>query len=72
MLYYFKASVPTFFNLNLNLHQLQAMIICYPTIYDMILLALVSYIKILIEWKYPVFPDRILKGAFWSMLFFAQ
>jgi hypothetical protein len=36
------------------LHQLQAMFICYPTIYDMTMLALVSYMKILIEWKYPV------------------
>jgi hypothetical protein len=25
------------------------------------MLSLVSYIKILIEWKYPVYPDSILK-----------
>jgi hypothetical protein len=57
MLCYFKASVLTFFNCNYNfhfnfkiiLHQLQAMFICYPTIYDMTMLALVSYMKILIE-----------------------
>jgi hypothetical protein len=34
------------------LHQLQAMFICYPTIYDMTMLALVSCVNILIEWKY--------------------
>jgi hypothetical protein len=72
MLYYFKARAPTFlhFNYNFNfnfqilkqfVHQLQAMFICYPTIYDMTMLALVSYMKILIEWKYPVYPDSILK-----------
>jgi hypothetical protein len=43
-----------------NMHQLQAMFICYPTIYDMTMLALVSYMKILIEWMYPVYPDSIL------------
>jgi hypothetical protein len=37
------------------------MFICYPTIYDMTMLALVSYMNILIEWKYPVYPDSILK-----------
>ena len=44
------------------LHQLQAMFICYPTIYDMTMLALASYMKILIEWKYMyiVYPDSIL------------
>jgi hypothetical protein len=73
MLYYFKARVPTLFHFNLNLnlkfkilkqflHQPQAMCICYPTIYDMTMLEFVSYIKILIEWKYPVYPDSILKG----------
>jgi hypothetical protein len=69
MLYYFKARVPIFLHLNLNLnfkivkqflHQLQAMFICYPTIYDMAMFSLVSYMKILIEWKYPVYPDSIL------------
>jgi hypothetical protein len=71
MLYYFKARVSTFLNFNYNfnfnfkmlytfLHQLQAMFICYPTVYDM--LALVSYMKILIEWKYPVYPDSILNA----------
>jgi hypothetical protein len=54
MIYYFKAMVSTFLHLNLDLnlnfkilklfmHQLQAMSICYPTIYDMTMLALVSY-----------------------------
>jgi hypothetical protein len=54
MLYYFKARVHTFlhFNYNFNfnfkilklcLHQLQAMSLCYPTIYDMTMLALVSH-----------------------------
>jgi hypothetical protein len=37
------------------------MFICYPTIYDMSMLALVSYTQILIEWQYPVYPDSILK-----------
>jgi hypothetical protein len=37
------------------------MFICYPMIYDMTMLALVSYRNILIEWKYPVYPDSILK-----------
>jgi hypothetical protein len=43
--------------------QLQAMCICYPMsmIYDMTMIALVSYINILIEWMYPVYPDSILK-----------
>jgi hypothetical protein len=41
-------------------YQLQAMFICYPTIYHMTMLALVSYMKIMIEWKYPVYPDSIL------------
>jgi hypothetical protein len=36
------------------------MFICYPMIYDMTMLSLVSYMKILIEWKYPVYPDSIL------------
>jgi hypothetical protein len=36
------------------------MCICYPTIYAMTMLALISYMKILIEWKYPVDPDSIL------------
>jgi hypothetical protein len=68
MIYYFKARVSTFLHLNLNLnfkilklflHHLQAMSICYPTIYDMTMLALVSYMLLLIEWKYPVYPDSI-------------
>jgi hypothetical protein len=42
------------------LQQLQAMFICYPTIYDMTMLAIVSYMKTLIEWKHPVYPDSIL------------
>jgi hypothetical protein len=37
------------------------MSICYPTIYDMTMLALVSYMSLLIEWEYPVYPDSILK-----------
>jgi hypothetical protein len=37
------------------------MCICYPTIYDMTMLALASQLKILVEWKYPVYPDSILK-----------
>jgi hypothetical protein len=56
MLYYFKARVPTFLHINYNfnfnikmlrqsLHQLQAMFIGYPTIYDMTMLALVSCVK---------------------------
>jgi hypothetical protein len=71
MLYYFIARVSTFLNINYNFnfnfkslkqffHQLQAMFICYTPIYDMTMLALVSYMKILIEWKYPVYPDSIL------------
>jgi hypothetical protein len=40
-------------------HQLQAMCIRYQTIYDMTMLVLVSYMKILIECKYPVYPDSI-------------
>jgi hypothetical protein len=43
-------------------HQPQAMFICYPTIYDMTMLAFVSYMNILIEWKYPVYPDSILNS----------
>jgi hypothetical protein len=39
------------------------MFICYPTIYDITMLALVSYMKILIELKYPVYPDSILKRS---------
>jgi hypothetical protein len=66
MLYYFKARVPTFFFklkfqfLKQFLHQPQAMFICYPTIYDMNILAFVLYMKILIEWEYPVYPDSII------------
>jgi hypothetical protein len=41
------------------------MFICYPMIYDMTMLALVSYMKILIEWKYPVYPDSILNLTSW-------
>jgi hypothetical protein len=61
-----------FFNTNFNfnfvmlkkiLHQLQDMFICYPMIYDMTMLALVSYMNMLIEWKHPVYPDSILKGC---------
>jgi hypothetical protein len=37
------------------------MFICYPTIYDMTMLEFVSYMKILFEWKHPVYPDSILK-----------
>jgi hypothetical protein len=33
---------------------------CYPKIYDMTMLALASYMNILIEWKHPVYPDIIL------------
>jgi hypothetical protein len=40
------------------------MYICYPTIYDMTMLALVSYMKILIGWKYPVYPDIILNKCY--------
>jgi hypothetical protein len=36
------------------------MFICYPTINDMTILALISYMKIVIECKYPVYPDSIL------------
>jgi hypothetical protein len=64
MLYYFKARVPTFLVIKTILHQLQAMFICYQTIYDKTILALVSYMNILIEWKYPVYPDNILKADF--------
>jgi hypothetical protein len=75
MLNYFKVRVLTFLNINLNLnlnvlifkqlwHQLQATCICYPTIYDMTMLALAAYMKILIEWKHPVYPDRIFKDLF--------
>jgi hypothetical protein len=60
MLYYFKARVPTSFNFNYNfnfnfkmlkqfLHQPESMFICNPTIYDMTMLAFVSYKNILIE-----------------------
>jgi hypothetical protein len=38
------------------LHQPQAMFISYLTISDMTMLALVTYMKIMIEWKYPVYP----------------
>jgi hypothetical protein len=38
------------------------MSICYPTIYDITMLALVSYMTILIEWKHPVYPDGILNA----------
>jgi hypothetical protein len=67
MLYYFKARIPTFFNFNYNFNfnfkivKLHALFICYTTIYYMTMLALVSYMKILIEWKHPVYPDSILK-----------
>jgi hypothetical protein len=36
------------------------MFICYLTIYDMTILGLVSYMKILIKWNYPVYPDSVL------------
>jgi hypothetical protein len=39
---------------------IQAMFICYPTIYDITMLAPVSYVKILIELKHTVYPDSIL------------
>jgi hypothetical protein len=42
------------------------MFICYPTIYDMPMLALASYMKILIEWKHFVYPDSILKAITYS------
>jgi hypothetical protein len=67
MVYYLKQVYPTFHNLNFNFkvaktifHQRQAMFICYPTIYYLTNLALVSYMKLLIEWKYPVYHDSIL------------
>jgi hypothetical protein len=43
-----------------NVYQPQAIFNCYPTIYDMPMLALVLYMKILIEGKHPVHPDSIL------------
>jgi hypothetical protein len=80
MLYYFKARLSTFLNcntdfnfnfkmLNTFLYQLQAMYICYPTIYDMAMLALVSYMNILIEWKYSVYPDSILNQGAFTMIY---
>jgi hypothetical protein len=73
MVYNFKAKVPTFFYFNYNfnfnfkmlkhiLHQLQAMFICYPTIYDLTMSTLVSHMKLIIEWKYPVYPDSIINA----------
>jgi hypothetical protein len=57
MLYYFKARVPTCFNFNFLIskpffNQLQAMFICYPTIYDMTMLALVYKLK-----KHLIYAD---------------
>jgi hypothetical protein len=38
------------------------MFIFYPTLYDMTMLALASYIQIRLERRYPVYPDNILQG----------
>jgi hypothetical protein len=42
------------------------MFIFYPTIYAMTMLTLVSYIKLVIEWKYPVYPDSTLNFPTYS------
>jgi hypothetical protein len=60
---YFKIKNFDFRILKQFLHQPQAMFICYPTIYDMTMLACISYMKRLIEWKYPVYPDSILNSV---------
>jgi hypothetical protein len=40
------------------------MFIGYSTTYDMTMLALVSCVNILLEWKYPLCLDSILKHHF--------
>jgi hypothetical protein len=64
LLYYFKSRVLAVKQFEYNkqlLNQLKTMFICYSAIYDMTMLSRISYMKILIEWKYPVYPDSILK-----------
>jgi hypothetical protein len=46
--------------LDIVLHQLQAMFIGYPMIFDMTILALVSYVEIMIDRLYRVYPDSII------------
>jgi hypothetical protein len=42
------------------MHQLRAMLIGNPMLYDMTMLALVSNVKILINWQCPFYSDSIL------------
>jgi hypothetical protein len=67
MLYYVKTRVYTFYilikikiKIVKEIASTSSYAICYTTIYDMTMLALVSYMT---EWKYLVYPDSILKHA---------